>query len=300
MSGTCYVYAIFRPDGWICYIGKGKGNRWESDKARAQHNRHFAAIWKKAKAAGQELPRIKIREHLTDEQAFEIEIAFIAAIGRRKNGGPLTNMTDGGDGLLNPSPETRKKMSLKAIERMKDPAVRANVSIKNTGKKIPLEVCIQRGMARRGEKHTPEHNAAISAGNKGKKLSPEHCAAISAGQLGKSDGPHSEERCKAISKGNQLYWERWRNDPAVRASRTDRNGSYPDSHKNAIRAGLLASHDKRKLEGRSILTKRTIRVIVDGKETNLFDACRILNIDYDRVRGRIRSGRDPQLALGMG
>ena len=47
-----------------------------------------------------------------------------------------------------------------------------------------------------GVPHTPEHCAAISAGNLGRSPSPKTCAAISAAKLGVK---HSPEHCDAIS-----------------------------------------------------------------------------------------------------
>jgi hypothetical protein len=91
-DSSFYVYVIFRPDGSPCYVGKGKGNRWR--RLRRRRNPRLERIIAKG---ARELPIIKIREGLTEAQAFEVEVALIAAIGRGKNG-PLVNMTDGGDG----------------------------------------------------------------------------------------------------------------------------------------------------------------------------------------------------------
>lgn len=101
-----YVYIIFRPDGRPCYVGKGHGDRWT--RTRGLGNPHLARIITKA---GDDLPRVKIRDGLTEAEAFEIERALIKAIGREKDGGPLVNLTDGGEGLFNPAPEVRAKKS---------------------------------------------------------------------------------------------------------------------------------------------------------------------------------------------
>ena len=51
-----------------------------------------------------EIPKLRVRENLTEDEAFETEIALILAIGRADRGsGPLTNMTDGGEGWSNAS-----------------------------------------------------------------------------------------------------------------------------------------------------------------------------------------------------
>ena len=101
-----YVYGLFDADGIIRYIGKGRGNRWLAhDKARDPNNRlkNFF-ITRTIRALG-EVPKIKIRENLTEAEAFEIEAALIKAIGRYPNG-PLTNLTDKRNG---PSSETITK-----------------------------------------------------------------------------------------------------------------------------------------------------------------------------------------------
>jgi len=90
-----YVYVAFRPwDGSPCYVGKGKGNRWRRH-FRTSPNQNLANIIKKA---GGTIPTVIIRSHLLEEEAFEIERAFIKAICRKAHGGPLVNLTDGGDG----------------------------------------------------------------------------------------------------------------------------------------------------------------------------------------------------------
>lgn len=60
-----------------------------------------------------ELPVVKVREGLTESDAFQTEIAFISAIGRGKNG-PLVNLTDGGDGPTGAkhSKKARKQIGL--------------------------------------------------------------------------------------------------------------------------------------------------------------------------------------------
>lgn len=139
-----YVYVSFRLDGRPCYVGKGRGNRWLNYKRRKDHNPH---LWNIIQAAGGRIPTVKIHEGLTESEAFATEVALIAAIGREVDGGPLVNLTGGGDGAADPSPEVRAKNSAQAKarhttkewranhgKRMKavasDPAWRRNQSIK--------------------------------------------------------------------------------------------------------------------------------------------------------------------------
>jgi hypothetical protein len=137
-----YVYLLFRLDGTPLYLGKGKGNRWLMHfRQGIKHpNHHLRRIIVAAQAQGKELPVIKIRENLTDAQALELERIFIAAIGREANGGPLVNLTDGGDG---PSgyrftPEQRAAHGAKRKNRKLTPEWRAaiSVSMKNNPKVI--------------------------------------------------------------------------------------------------------------------------------------------------------------------
>lgn len=108
-----YVYALFRPTGIICYIGKGSGNRINRHerfaKRDAHRNPHLLNI---IKQAGGTVPKIVIKDGLTEAEAFGLEIVFIRAIGREINGGPLVNMTNGGEG---PSGIIFDEASLKLI-----------------------------------------------------------------------------------------------------------------------------------------------------------------------------------------
>jgi hypothetical protein len=112
-----YVYGLFRPDpdGSICYIGKGKKNRWRVS-ARAARSRN-KALARLIKDAGGELPATIIRDGLTEQQAFRYEIALIASIGRKPDG-LLLNLTDGGDGGAPPTKPTWNKQTHPEIAEM--------------------------------------------------------------------------------------------------------------------------------------------------------------------------------------
>jgi len=92
-----YVYAYLRDDRTPYYIGKGVGNRYK--------NPHNVTV--------PPADRIQfIKENLTDREAIKLEIELIAKYGRKDLGtGILRNLTDGGEGMLNPSLSIRKKLS---------------------------------------------------------------------------------------------------------------------------------------------------------------------------------------------
>ncbi len=116
-----YVYIYFRLNGTPCYVGRGVGNRYLRHLKSRKTNSH---LWSIIQQAGGKIPVVKIREGLTKEESCEIEIAFIAALGREANGGPLVNLSDGGEwGSTGAkmSVQWRKNRSEKAIQFWKDP-----------------------------------------------------------------------------------------------------------------------------------------------------------------------------------
>lgn len=151
-----YIYILFRLNGIPCYIGKGKGNRWLVHESKHEYkcsNIHLRNIIKQAKKVGKGLPKIKLRENLTEDEALALEVIFIKAIGREKDGGPLVNATDGGDGVS----------GLVYTPKMR-------------------EVVRQ---TRLGTTRRPESNLKTSITMKGVPKSPEHAANAGAAQRGK-------------------------------------------------------------------------------------------------------------------
>lgn len=90
-----YVYIYFRPNGLPCYVGKGTRDRWSVHERKCL-NPHFSNI---IKSSSKPLPKVIIRNGLSNKDACALEIALIRAIGRKPDG-PLVNMTDGGDGAM--------------------------------------------------------------------------------------------------------------------------------------------------------------------------------------------------------
>ena len=97
-----YVYVLFDWLGVPRYIGKGKegterenNHEKKSDSQNWLKNEFIEQTW----IMLEEIPKVIIRKGLTELEAFTTEIALIKAIGRIDlNTGPLTNMTNGGDG----------------------------------------------------------------------------------------------------------------------------------------------------------------------------------------------------------
>lgn len=103
-----FAYSKFKFEYEPFYIGKGRNGRCNSHLKRAQsrpdcnyHNPHLTRKIKSMLREGFEPIIVLRRKHITEEQAFRSEASLILAIGRWNEGeGPLTNLTDGGDGII--------------------------------------------------------------------------------------------------------------------------------------------------------------------------------------------------------
>ena len=144
-----YVYAYLREDGSPYYIGKGIGKRYKDP-----HNVVVPPD-----------DRIQfIEKNLTDQEAITLEIKLIAKYGRKDLGtGVLRNLTDGGEGMLNPGPSVRKKLS----------EAKAGKKPNNYGKKYKSGPSIAKSLSKQGKKHpqygkerTEDERARIAKGIK--------------------------------------------------------------------------------------------------------------------------------------
>jgi hypothetical protein len=208
MKADFYVYVIFRTNGVPCYVGKGRGQRWLRDDRRTE-NKHLASIMRQT---NERLPRVKVRQGLEQTEAFEIEIALIAAIGREAHGGPLVNKTDGGEGSAGAkmSDEWRKTRSLRASEVWSRKDYRAELcqkKIGNQNSKKPhtlsnewreeLTDKMRGNTYTLGFVHSPEARAKMSIARKGK--------------------PKSAETRAKMAKSAAIGWLKRRRDAAVMA-----------------------------------------------------------------------------------
>lgn len=147
-----FTYAHFRKsDGSIFYIGKGQANRHLSHANRNQYwhrtvNKH-GLIVEKLDCWENEIDALDQEKYL---------IKFFKDLGYS-----LVNLTDGGEGLYNPSKEIRNKMS------------------KNNAMKRP-EVAKKISDARKGKKLSEKHKEKLSKVQTGRKLSDKTKAKMSA------------------------------------------------------------------------------------------------------------------------
>ncbi len=191
------VYVIFDLKGRPRYIGKGSGSR-PFAHARQTHNLRLQQLYRRT---ADELPICVIREGLTDAEAFEIEIALIAAVGRCDLGeGPLYNLAEGGGCSFGNSPLTRAKKSA-SHTGVKRPEVGLLISatMRARGITFPRSATELSAERKRGKRipwlhdkpRTAAHAAKQSAALRGRVwwTTPEGCSYQSIEPRSTLDGP---------------------------------------------------------------------------------------------------------------
>lgn len=205
-----YVYVLFRADGTPFYVGAGRKSRWADHEKHARHGLgpdvpRLNIIREMTKAGFKSIPKVKIAEGLTHQEARLREIALIAAIGRYPDG-PLTNQTPGGDGYREQSAEHRAQTAAQNRARIWTPEMRAKAAEKSRGKKQSPEAIakmIATSKARGwSEERRAKTSAETSARFRGKPKSPEHVDKMVAARKGKPLPPISAAHKAAISRGN--------------------------------------------------------------------------------------------------
>lgn len=125
IRGRFYVYALFKPDGTPFYIGKGLGTRifaHESEARNTTNRSHklntIRSIFRKGEGVRYALPLVCENE----ADAHALEVMLIHELGRHDlRLGPLTNQTDGGEGVIGLSKETMMRKAANLGGLSKDP-----------------------------------------------------------------------------------------------------------------------------------------------------------------------------------
>lgn len=180
-----YVYVLVRPDtGQPFYIGKGKGDRWMHHEMRNKtKNDHKGRVISLLLECGLGIDKFKVAEALSNDEACAMEKALIAMIGRHPHG-PLTNRTDGGEGLVNPTAEVRERIGRGWRGKKTPPELVAKRTAKNTGQKRTPEQIARISAAKRSAEYSAEYRAKMVENGK-RERSPEERAKIAASLRGK-------------------------------------------------------------------------------------------------------------------
>jgi hypothetical protein len=201
MNDDYYVYVLRRLSGIPFYIGKGRGRRMHQHEQEAQGRRYKSRksnIVRKFLFSGVTVPKDKVAIGLTCDQALSLERRLIAEIGRCEEGGPLVNLTSGGDGMRDPSPTTLERLAARNRARVWTPEARAKVSatLRAIGHGRQPKSAATRAKishAKEGKKQGPRSKQAI-ANLRAAQNSPELIAKRSAYMLGRKLGPWSAEK----------------------------------------------------------------------------------------------------------
>lgn len=156
-----YTYLHCKPDGTPFYVGKGRGRRAHLIAGIYRNSYHNNVVKKYGSAHIQ----VFVFPCDSEEQALSDEVQQIAQM--KREGYALTNLTGGGNGMREPSDETRKKMS-------------------DAGKRkgFPLEARIRHAEALTGVPRTEEVKAKVSASLQGHPVSAETRKKLSERRIG--------------------------------------------------------------------------------------------------------------------
>jgi hypothetical protein len=222
-----YVYIWKKPGNIPFYVGIGRTeSRWNPLYAKNRNPHCHRTVFQ----IGVSNVIIELIEGLNKETACRIEQTLIWYYGRNDlDTGPLTNMTDGGDGTQNVSPESKKKMSDSAkkqsVERskrisgnknpMKNPDIYAHAVLRMNSPEVIAKYSGANNPAKR-----PEVRAKIKA----KWAEPEYKAAMSSKRKGKPihSAEGKEARKQALLNPNHpihAFNKTLNSDPDIKAKR---------------------------------------------------------------------------------
>ena len=237
---------ILRTNFEPIYIGKGKNGRHKVhlDLNRCVNNFLRGKIQKIRKENKEPLVKF-IKKGLSEEEAFGLEIKVIKAIGRIGLGGSLTNFTDGGEGIVNPSSKLIKFRRKNAIKLWKDPKYREK-ALKNRSK------------LRKKDWEDPEYRKQQSISRKKVwENNPERKKALSewSSKARKEDWKDPEirkRRSQGIKKSRKKLWENPEYVNRVFKSLEKARKIYIEKCKNGtIKRWKHSEETKKKMSGRN-------------------------------------------------
>jgi len=157
-----YIYALIDPDSKkIRYIGKSIRPKQRLDNQMNDVSGCHRSHWlQQLKSQGKRPYQIILQELDDSENWQEWEISWIR---HGKNAGwPLTNNTDGGDGVCNLPYETRQKMAKTWLGRKHKPETIEKLKIARLLRTTSDETRIKHSLAMKGRKITWKDKIAIA------------------------------------------------------------------------------------------------------------------------------------------
>lgn len=206
-----YRYGNFEFDCEPFYIGKGRGDRIKTHFAPSRLNQSSRKNSKLKKMITLGIHPIirKLQEGLREESAMGLERELIATIGRIDTGtGPLTNMTECGDGMSGyiQGTDTRHKRSL-ALKGRIPWNVGAKYSADMKAKMRKTALAFGNGKHMNGRTHTADEKRKISEGLVGHSVSPDTRLKIALGNTGKIISSETRHKISMSSLGRKISKE---------------------------------------------------------------------------------------------
>jgi hypothetical protein len=200
-----FIYALLDLDARaIRYIGKSVDPiRRLSTHLRTDGEQHCSRWLQKLRRANRK-PQLVIIEQ-ADETTCDARERFWIARGRAKEW-PLTNETDGGEGMLgyrHTEPELIK-MSLSQHGRIFSPETRARMSEAKRNSGAVKEHLRSIAGNWRGKTFSAEHKAKISVALSGRKFSSEHIVNLSKAHRALAATDKGRDRLSAFAKAGRL------------------------------------------------------------------------------------------------
>lgn len=157
-----YIYGLVDPrNDEIRYIGASKNPRKRLIEHIRDTKRNYRVIWINKLKRENLLPGIIIIEECTEENWQERE-RYLISFYRNQNA-RLTNLTDGGDGVVNPVQWVRNKMSLSAKGNKN-----ASGTVHSEESKINQRIfMLGKTSPAKGKHHSEESNRKSSESHKG-------------------------------------------------------------------------------------------------------------------------------------
>lgn len=190
-------------------MGKGKNRRYLhhlfESVLRSDPNRHKVNTIRCILTAGLRPNILIISEHDDEREALAAERELIAKWGRADLGrGPLTNMTDGGEGTSAKvfTEEYRKKLAAATSAAIAAGKLDKNIAAfkkSKLGKKDSELTRQKKAEGRRGKTHSEETKRLLSAQQRAIRETPEWKLAASLAQRGKK---HTEEHTLKSVRNN--------------------------------------------------------------------------------------------------
>lgn len=202
------IYGLSDPGGanpkvrYVGYTRRALAKRLSAHLTTAKARKYHRHHWIMHVLESGRRPTAVVLEEVTAENWQERECWWIAHLA----GNDLVNSTAGGGGLVDPSAETRAKISAanKGKRKLASIAALATLAVARRGQSLPDETRAKIAAAHAGRTFSPETLAKMSAGQTGRKHSAETRAKMSAAHAGSRHPAAVKAKIAASNSGRNF------------------------------------------------------------------------------------------------